>query len=74
VQDALFAQSIKKAPGIDKLGFRALRLLWSWDSDRVVALVQGGMLLGYHPRVWKTAKGILLRKQGKPTYAVAKAY
>lgn len=74
VQEALFAQSIKKAAGIDKLGFRALRLLWSWDSDRVVALVQGCISLGYHPRVWKTAKGILLRKQGKPTYAVAKAY
>lgn len=39
VQDALFAQSIMKALGINKLGFRALRLLWSWDSDRVVALV-----------------------------------
>jgi hypothetical protein len=27
VQGALFAQSIKKAPGIDKLGSRTLRLL-----------------------------------------------
>lgn len=74
VREALFAQSIKKAPGIDKLGFRALRLLWLWDEDRVVALVRGCITSGYHPRVWKTAKGILLRKQGKPTYAVAKAY
>jgi hypothetical protein len=28
VKDALFAQSVKKATGIDKLGFRALTLLW----------------------------------------------
>jgi hypothetical protein len=74
VQEALSAQSIKKAPGIDKLGFRALRLLWLWDTDRIVALVRGCIALGYHLRVWKTAKGILLRKQGKPLYAIAKAY
>lgn len=39
-----------------------------------MALVQGCIRIGYHPCVWKTAKGILLRKQGKPTYTVAKAY
>ena len=71
VKDALFAQSVKKALGIDKLGFRALRLLWLWDEDRMVALVRGCITSGCHPRVWKTAKGILLRKQDKPTYAVA---
>jgi hypothetical protein len=74
VHEALFAQSTKKAPGVDQLGFRALRLLWSWDADRMVAIVQGCIRLGHHPRVWKTAKGILLRKQGKPSYAIAKAY
>jgi hypothetical protein len=52
VQEALFAQSIKKVPGIDKLGLRALRLLWLWDTDRIVALVRGCIALGYHPRVW----------------------
>jgi hypothetical protein len=36
--------------------------------------VQGCIRTGYHPCTWKTAKGILLRKQGKPTYTVAKAY
>jgi hypothetical protein len=30
--------------------------------------------MGYHPYTWKTAKGILLRKQGKPTYTITKAY
>ena len=61
-------------PGIDGIGFKALRLLWRWAEDRVVALVQGCIRTGYHPCTWKTAKGILLRKQGKPTYSVAKAY
>jgi hypothetical protein len=74
VQEALFAQSVKRAPGIDKLGFRALRLLWLWDEDRMVAPVRGCITSGYHLRVWKMAKGILLGEQDKPTYAVAKAY
>jgi hypothetical protein len=39
-----------------------------------VALIQGCVRTGYHPCTWKTAKGILLRKQGKPTYTIAKAY
>lgn len=74
VQEALFAQSVKKAPGIDKLGCRALRLLWLWDDTRVVVLVRGCITSGYHPLCWKAAKGILLRKHYKPTYTVAKAY
>ena len=74
IREALFAQSVKKAPGVDGIGFKALRLLWRWAEDRVVSLVQGCIKMGYHPCTWKTAKGILLRKQGKPTYTIAKAY
>ena len=74
VREALFAQPVKKAPGVDGIGFKALRLLWQWAEDRITSLVQGCIRTGYHPCTWKTAKGILLRKQGKPTYTVAKAY
>ncbi|KAM0705433.1 hypothetical protein Q7P35_008223 [Cladosporium inversicolor] len=62
VREALFAQSVKKAPGVDGIGFKALRLLWRWAEDRIVSLVQGCTRTGYHPCTWKTAKGILLRK------------
>ena len=65
---------LSKAPGIDGIGFIALRLLWRWVEDSVVALVQGCIRTGYHPCTWKTAKGILLCKKGEPTYSVAKAY
>jgi hypothetical protein len=74
IREALFAQSVKKAPGLDGLGFKALRLLWVWAEKRIVALVRGCIGTGYHPRAWKAAKGVLLRKQGQPTYTVAKAY
>jgi len=59
---------------VDGIGFKALRLLWRWAEDRVVALVQGCIRIRFQPCTWKTAKGILLRKHGKPTYSVAKAY
>ena len=39
IEEALFNQSTKKAPGPDRLNFKALRLLWQWDKDRVKALV-----------------------------------
>lgn len=74
VCEALFTQAVNKAPGVDGIGFKALRLLWRWAEDRVVALVQGCIRTGHHPCTWKTAKGVLLRKQGKPTYSIAKAY
>ena len=40
VRQALFYQAVQKAPGIDQLNFQALRLLWEWDSLRIVALAQ----------------------------------
>lgn len=72
--EALFTQLVKKAAGVDGVSFKALRLLWRWADDRVVSLVQGCIRMGYYPCTWKTVKGILLRKQGKPTYIAAKSY
>ena len=74
VKGALFHQAVQKAPGIDRLNFRALRLLWEWDSSRIVALARQCFRLGLHPPVWKVAKGILLRKPNKPDYTAVKAY
>jgi hypothetical protein len=73
VKQALFHQAVQKAPGIDKLNFRALRLLWEWDKPRVtVALGRQCFRLGIHPQTLKTAKGFLL-KPNKPDYTKAKA-
>jgi hypothetical protein len=74
VREALFAQSVKKAPGVDGISLQALRLLWLWSEEHIVVLVQGCIRTGYQPYTWKTAKGILLRKHDKPTYTIAKAY
>jgi ribonuclease HI len=73
VQRALFSQAIQKAPGVDRINFRALRLLWDWDSPRIIALARQCFRLGVHPQTWKTAKGILLHKPNKPNHLI-KAY
>jgi ribonuclease HI len=71
---ALFDQSVKKAPGPDRLGFKEMRLLWEWDAHRIIAIVKTSFRLGIHPRVWKEAKGVVIPKPNKPNYGVAKAY
>jgi ribonuclease HI len=65
VRGALFSQATRKSPGVDRLNFKALRLLWGWDSARIVALARQCLRLGAHPHAWKTAKGIILRKPNK---------
>jgi len=65
---------VKKAPGPDRLGFKAMRLLWEWDAPRIIAIVKVTFRLGIHPRVWKEAKGVVIPKPNKPDYGVAKAY
>jgi len=58
----------------DRLGFKAIRLLWEWDSQRIINVVKTSFRLGVHPRVWKEGKGVVIPKPNKPDYGVAKAY
>ena len=39
IEKALFEQSVKKAPGPDRLNFKALHLLWEWDKAKIIALI-----------------------------------
>ena len=52
----------------------AIRCLYDWEPDRIVALVRGHIRLGFHPEHWKTARGITIPKPGKDDYSQAKAY
>ena len=67
-------QSVKKAPGPDRLTFRAIQLIWDRDSDKVVELIHACIRTGIHPQVWNTAKGVVLKKPGKPDYSNVNAY
>ena len=74
IEHALFSLSTKRAPGKDRLNFKAIRLLWTWDKERVLNLIQACIQLGYQPKSGKIAKGIILRKPNKPNYTIPKAY
>jgi len=74
IQEALFNWSVQKEPGLDRLGFKAIRLLWDWDSQRIINIVEVSFRLGIHPRAWKEAKGVVIPKLNKPEYGAAKAY
>jgi hypothetical protein len=50
IEKVLFKQSIKKAPGPDKLNFKAIRLLWSWDKSRITALILQCLNQGFHSK------------------------
>ena len=71
---ALFKQSVKKAPGPNRLGFKEIRLLWEWDAPRIIVIVKMSCRLGVHPRVSKEAKGVVIQKPNTPDYGVANAY
>ena len=43
VEQGLFSQSVKKAPGPDKLSFGTIRLLWKWDKERIVSLMKAAI-------------------------------
>jgi len=70
----VFGQSVKKAPGPDRLVFKAIRLLWECDTPRIIGIVKTSFSLGIHPQASKEAKGLVIPKPNKPDYGVAKAY
>jgi len=73
IREAMFNQSVQKAPGPDRLGFKVIRLLWEWDSLRIMEIVKMSFRLQIQPQVWKEARGVVISKPNKPDYGVAKA-
>jgi len=59
------------APGDDQI---SAGVFWEWDPSRITQLVRACIRLGHHPRIWKTAKGIVIPKPGKPDYSRIRAY
>ena len=63
--------SNQSAPGGDRVGAEIIKLLWEWDPERVTNLTRMCVKIGTHSEGWKTAKGIVNPKQGKPDYRQA---
>ena len=72
VWKALFTQAPQKAPGADRISFKALRMLWDWNADRLVALARQCARLEVHLQAWKTIRGMMLKKSDKMNYSLIK--
>jgi len=74
VERAIFSESLQKAPGQDKLSFRAIRRLWKWDKERIVRLMRAAIRRWRHPAVWQRASGMVICQPRKHDYRKLKAY
>jgi hypothetical protein len=74
VVQALSSQSVKEAPGPDKLSFGAVRLPWKCEKERIVDLAKATIHTGRHQAVWKGASVVVIRKPGKDDYTKFKVY
>jgi len=61
------------APGDDRIS-AGIKVFWHWDPKRFVKMVRACIRLGHHPKLWKTAKGVVISKPGKPDYSKDRAY
>ncbi|CAD6974126.1 unnamed protein product, partial [Tilletia controversa] len=65
------------APGPDQIPWEVLIHLsrgWPDFNDVLARLYSASIRYGHHPRIWKEATVVVLRKPNKPDYSLAKAY
>ncbi|KAE8228212.1 hypothetical protein CF326_g6866, partial [Tilletia indica] len=74
VETALFEQDPNKAAGPDGVSFLTLRRLWPVAKDSIVTLLGTGLKLGWHPRVFRQATLVALKKAGNRDPAQPRSY
>lgn len=62
------------APGEDGLPTLVWKRLWKYLRKLITRIFTTSVDLGYHPRRWRSARIVVLRKPGKPDYSVPGAY
>ena len=76
IKEAIFSSSTKKAPGLDKLSFLIIQKAYENLKPRFNKLYKTLIREGYHPKCWKVANGVILRKGAnqKRDFSKPKAY
>ena len=76
IQDAIFKNGSNTAPGHSQVTYHVLK--WAWTSPTgqkyITDLMQKCLRSGYHPKSWRRAIAIALRKSNKPDYSNPWAY
>ena len=63
-----------KSPGPDGITQAIIAKAHAAIPDKFFLLFSTLLNLGYHPKPWKQATGVILKKAGKPDYSIPKAY
>jgi hypothetical protein len=63
-----------KAPGPDNLPACVYKNGADLLIDHLLPIFRASFRLGIYPKAWKQSRTVVLRKPGKPSYSVAKAY
>jgi len=71
---ALLRKASSTAPGEDRISTDILKVFWSWERHLFVGLTRACIRVGYHPALWKTARGVVIPKANKPDYLQVRAY
>ncbi|KAI3112965.1 hypothetical protein CBS147330_9893 [Penicillium roqueforti] len=74
IERSLKAAKGNTAPGEDNLPMLVWKKLWKHLKAFIVSIFTVCIELGHHPRQWRSAKIIVLRKPGKPDYSAPGAY
>ena len=74
IRDAITSSSSSKAPGPDGLGFECLKIAYRAIPDYFHSLYEVLLRYGYHPKAWREATIVVIKKTGKPNYGIPKAY
>ena len=73
IKAAIFTSSIKKAAGPDTISFLIIQKIYTVLEDRLYKLYSALIKTGYHPKCWKEAVGIILKKQNRKA-TIPKSY
>ena len=74
IQRSLRATKGSTAPGEDGLPTLVWKHLWKTLKKLIARIFTASINLGYHPKRWRSARIVVLRKPGKPDYSVPGAY
>lgn len=74
IQSALRRLANDKAPGPDQIPNRVLKAAEAWLTPHLYKLYNATVRIGYHPKAWKEATTLALRKPNKEDYTLVGAY
>jgi len=73
VSEAISNTSSSSMPGYSQINYQVIK--WAWKCQTyILALMRKCLETGYHPKSWRKAIVVALRKPGKPDYSNPRAY